>query len=182
MSLDPAEVSAVRARLREWIETISAELWEPARAAFDRIASDQWLLEWRLPRWLGEAFNLETGTVDSLVLCNVAGLAYVRLMDDLADETGARRASDVGLANALYAGAISRYARMVQSRPAATTAFLDQLDLHMGHWIRAMLASNRPPATPEGDGAALLAARGAPLKIGVAVACLVAGREYALAE
>ena len=43
-------------------------------------------MEWGLPRWLGEAFDLSETTIHDLILANVFLLGFVRITDDLIDE------------------------------------------------------------------------------------------------
>lgn len=172
-------VPAIRRRILAAAERAAPGLVALATPVLDRLASDHWELEWQLPRWLGAAYGLAADEVDALVASNVAGLAYVRLMDDLVDEGGPARVERMGLANALFVAAVSGYARAVQTRPGGVPLLLDRLDRHMGEWLRAMLAGRRSPRVADDEAA--LVARGAPLKIGAAAACLAAGREDVLA-
>ena len=51
----------------------------------EHISTANWYLEWNLPRWLGEAFELSLAATQDLFLGNVYSRAYVRLQDNLYD-------------------------------------------------------------------------------------------------
>jgi hypothetical protein len=158
------------------------EIVAAGRRLWERIASPQWALEWALPRWLGDAFGLPSETSHALVSANVLGLGYVRLQDDLVDGDvdPAGRATATCLAAALYHQAIRRYTRLF----ASDSPFWSHLDGWMGQWLQAILHGQPSPARPfsayQDEDYLRLAARGAPLKICVAAACLLAGRAGAI--
>ena len=99
-----ADMLAVRASYGSALERFPPLLTDDGKRVLDRISSSGWTLEWRLPRWLGDAFGLQSDVSRALVLANVYGLGYVRLQDDLVDGdlcTGCRR-SAIPLATALF--------------------------------------------------------------------------------
>lgn len=63
----------------------SPELRCAAEALLRRIGASNWTLEWGLPFWLGTTFGLADDAIREMMLCNVFGLGFVRLVDDLAD-------------------------------------------------------------------------------------------------
>ena len=137
-----------------------------------------WTLEWSLPGWLGDALHLPAGPTADLTLANVVGLAYVRLRDDLMDgeiPEGDRRTA-LMLATALYRTWLLAYTDMFASG-SPFWAFFEQ---YMAQWAGATLHDDPSAARrfSEYDDLDLrrLGARGAPLKICAAGACLLAGR------
>lgn len=147
-----------------------------------RMAPANWTLEWGLPLWLGCAFDLDPASARTMAVCNVFGLGYVRLQDDLLDESWepGTKATKRCLGNLLYRQAMQRYARLFSQH----TRFWDYLDQYMAQWLQATIQSNQPAKTDfhafDDDDFALLAARGAPLKIGCAGVCLLAAQPAAL--
>jgi hypothetical protein len=128
---------------------------------------------------LGDAFGLQPEVSHALVLSNVFGLAYIRLLDDLVDGEvdQASWKSTILLASALYQQAMLPYTQFFDAK----SPFWDYLEQFMAQWRRATLSSNEPPTTDfrsyEEADFLRLAERGAPLKICCAGACLLAGRE-----
>jgi hypothetical protein len=51
----------------------------------DHIAPPHWTVEWYLPQWLGNAYDLPAEATHALILANVYGLGYIGLQDALAD-------------------------------------------------------------------------------------------------
>ena len=149
-----------------------------AAAVIDRLQPPRWTLEWHLPRWLGDAFGVDTVVVDDLVVANVLGLAALRLADDLID--GEVPAPDLAgatrLTGALYEEAIGIY----RDHFAADSPVWVAIRRAMRRWRAGTTAS-----APGGAGAAVgrswerqrLARRGEPLKICVSALCLLGGRE-----
>lgn len=157
-------------------------LADDAEQALARISPAQWLPEWGLPLWLGETFGLPPEAARTLALCNVFGLAYVKLQDDLYDDEIAPSAQKrtLILANLAYQQALARYARLLGGYPS----FWATLDTAMARWSQAMLANKETPARAfiayQAEDFQRLAQRGAPLHIGMVGTCLLAGRADAI--
>ena len=145
---------------------------------FDRIATPNWLLEWRLPRWLGESFGLGLEATEALALANVFGLAYVRLRDDLADGETESAGWAQTLAAALHGRWVAGYISLFDGQRAFWRCFHQ----YMAEWRN----SDESPAHAFGaytnQDFLRLAHRGAPLKIGCVAACLLADWPDAIPE
>jgi hypothetical protein len=149
-----------------------------------RIVTANWVLEWGMPRWLGETFNLPAKVIEDLVVANVYMLAYIRIADDLAD--GDEPASSLGLAVTIYHLWMRQYLRLFdETQACASRAFWSYFDESMTRWLSATVGARRlgPPlrSYTEAD-YLLLADRGASLKIACAAACTIANREAAIPE
>ncbi len=170
-------MAAVRGRYRGALEQLAPRLAEAGQHLLARISTANWLLEWNLPRWLGESFGLDPGVAGELVLGNVYGLACVRLQDDLADgEPIGEREVAALLAAGLHSLWLMHYLPLFE----APSPFWSYFRLFLGQWLRATLQEHGPDGADlrSGQAGALrcLAERGAPLKAGCVAACLLAGR------
>jgi hypothetical protein len=189
---------AARARATASVRLAAAAPGRQAEIAalLDAVSPPAWALEWSLPWWLGERFG-PAGETAALVGANVVGLVYVRLADRAAEgETLRPGAAEVmAAAGDLWAGGYRRWF-------APGTAFWQLWTVYGAQWSRATAErGGPPPAWPRGPAGARaggcdpfpggldaadgnlslsdrsLAHRGAPLKVCVAAACLLAGRE-----
>ena len=145
-----------------------------------RIEPDRWALEWQLAEWLGSAFGADPATRFELTVGNVLGLASIRLSDDLAD--GAIAAPDREAAPVVAAALREAALDFYRLTFAADSPLWPRADA----WLRQTGAGSLDaagPAAPAGLGsrreAALLAQRGAALKIPAFAFCLLAGRTAA---
>jgi len=189
--LPESEMEETGARFCAGLQRVAPALAPHGRRLLASISTPNWTLEWGLPRWLGDAFGLPPELSDGLVLANAYGLAFVRLVDDLADgeAAGFKPAEVVLLAGAMHSLWIGQV-RQVTGGAAGPPAGRDGL---VRFWrdfaeyrtqgVRATLDDRLPPvpfrAYTEAD-FRRLAARGAPLKVCCAAACLLAGREHDL--
>lgn len=139
---------------------LAARLWQ-------RIDPSQWMLEWHLPIWLGDALGLDPQISSELVLSNVLGLASIRLQDDLADDEV--DAADVPAARAFSAALYDAALDVYRRRLSGGSPFWSRLETWMHDWRSADDQRGMP-------GPADLARRGAPLKISAFAVCLLAGR------
>lgn len=149
-----------------------------ARRLFERISSPAWNLEWSLPRYLGEAFELPETVILTLVLANVYGLGCIRLRDDLADAETRKRdlAGSTILADLFYQEAIHCYEELF----SPSSRFWSYLERYMNQWQEATFAGGRIESLDLAGGLheqyEALAHKGAPLKIGCVAACMQADR------
>lgn len=186
------DIVAIRARIMQLMARAMPELAVSAQAVLDHIASNKWALEWQLSRLLGQAYGLQPEAMESLTVCGILGLCAIRTMDDLADERPeTHQASRVALSSTFYTQALLQYLHLFDSHARETRdAFMENVSLFMSQWARSALVN---PDTPiltltrdtllsalDGDAAAQLAWRGAPLKIGAVAACLLAGCSHRL--
>lgn len=182
--LSSHEVTAIRGAYRATFERVSAALAEAAEQQIDRLPPQRWLLEWGLPLWLGECFGLKDEPALTLAVCNLLGLTYVRIQDDLADgELPAPNGPlTMALAAVAFQQAIVYYARLLGS----DERFWAALELRLNQWSQAMMASpNLPPgfgAQPDLPALRRLAYAGAPVHIGLVAACLLSHHEGDLAR
>jgi hypothetical protein len=186
--LSESTIAAAGARFCGGLERVAPALVPAGRRLLSRIATPNWTLEWSLPGWLGDAFSLPSEVSDGLMLANAYGLAYVRLIDDLADgdSTGSEPAETVLLAGALHSLWIAQLWEVVAGAGAPPAVeeraarFWPRFERYRAQWLRALLDDRLPPAPfrayTEAD-FRRLAARGAPLKVCCAAACLLGGRE-----
>lgn len=178
---DPSLV-AVRARYLTAVERLSPRLAAPASRLVERLSTANWLLEWNLPRWLGQAFGLPPEVSEELVLANLYGLAYVRLQDDLVDGEvgGEERETSILLGTALYHMWLIQHVSLLQGQQDFWRCF----DEYLGQWLRATMERGGPGRDElrAGDAGAMrrLAARGALLKVCCAAACSLDGQEARL--
>ncbi|HEY9246530.1 MAG TPA: hypothetical protein VIO11_06770 [Candidatus Methanoperedens sp.] len=68
------------------IQQLTPGLYSQGQELLDRISTRNWALEWGLPRWLGEAYNLPESTIHELILANIFMLGFVRIIDDVIDD------------------------------------------------------------------------------------------------
>ena len=177
--LPQIQETAVKARFWAAIEAQCPELAAAGQQVLGRVSPPNWTLEWSLPGWLGDALRLPAVSTADLTLANVYGLAYVRLRDDLVDgeiPEGDRR-TILMLATVLY----QKWLLMYTGLFPGGSPFWASFERYMAQWAGATLHNDRPPAKnfSEYDDLDLhhLGARGAPLKICAAGACLLAGRD-----
>lgn len=174
-----SEEAAARARYSAALAAAPAELALLGRQVLGRISPPNWTLEWSLPGWLGQSLGLSAAAAADLTAANVYGLAYVRLQDDLVDDEVAEedRAAALLLSTVLY----QRWLQVYIGLFAGDSPFWGFFEQSMARWVAATLDGRRLPAAASGvlDDAALrgLGDRGAPLKICVAGACLLVGRD-----
>jgi predicted ATPase len=173
---------AVREEACAAFAMLPAPLPAAAGRLLDRIAPPAWTVEWYLPQWLGDAFDLPDAATHALILANVYGLGYTGLQDALIDgevEPG-ERSLTMRLAGALYRLCIQQY------RPwfPADSPFWPQQSLFLRQWQQATFASAAQPHDDFHSFMAhsylVLAWRGAPLKICCVGAHLLARRAAAL--
>jgi hypothetical protein len=192
-TVSDAELGELKASFAAELGAISPELPESARGLLDCISTRNWVLEWGLPQGLGATLGLEAETTRVLALSNAFGLAYVRYADDRIDGDAPRCAA--GLGPVLHHLWIAQYARLLgasgQRRPVARRAahpdqstairFWACFDEYMKEWLRAAQRVRESPRSTfrsyTEEDYLQLSWRGAPLKIGCAAACLLAGRE-----
>lgn len=143
----------------------------------ERIEPERWALEWQLAEWVGSAFGADPATRFELTVGNILGLASIRLSDDLADGAVAAedRAAAPVVARALRGAALDFYRRTF----AADSLLWPRTD----GWLTQTGAGSLDaagPAAPAVMGsrreAALLAQRGAALKIPAFALALLTGR------
>jgi hypothetical protein len=181
--LSDPQVIAVEESIIATIRALSPRLVDPAWLLLDNISTSNWALEWNLPRWLGDSFGIEPDVTRTLVRCNVLGLGYIRIQDDLIDREVDPEAwtSTILLANLLYTEALLGYIRLF----AADSPFWGHFQQLMSQWTRGTLHSSELAPedfrVDEPETLLRLAERGAPLKICCAAACLCAGREEHIA-
>jgi hypothetical protein len=148
----------------------------------DHIAPPHWTVEWYLPQWLGNAYDLPAEATHALILANVYGLGYIGLQDALADGEidAGERTVKVCLSSAFYQLWIQQY---VQCFPASSP-FWQQHNHFMHQWWVATLESAKEPDCDFqsfiNQSYLQLAWRGAPLKICCVGAQLLARREVDL--
>ena len=179
--LPAAEMLAASEGYLAAFRTAPPRLAEAAMAWLENIRPPQWALEWSLPFWLGETLGLPREATRRLVLSNVIGLAFVRLQDALADgetpQIGPALAPP--LSTLIYQRWMQEYRGLCD-----TPRFWMYFDGYLAEWLAATIAGDESPvhAFQEfGEEDFLhLAHRGAPLKVCVAAACLLAGREQDL--
>lgn len=169
------------ARYKTALAALPSRLRQSGLRLLERISTANWLLEWNLPRWLGEGLDLSPVMTGELIMGNVYGLAFVRIQDDLSDgESDDERETTILLGRELYNRWIERYHPMFDRQ----SVFWEYLDRFNGQWLRSTLEIGGPNGFElrSGQAGALrwLAERGAPLKICCVAACLLADRETLL--
>ncbi len=181
-SLDSHETLAVRTGFLDALAVLPAPLAHVGRAVLDRISSPNWLLEWELPRWLGESFSLDTAVTRALVTANLFGLAAFRLLDDLLD--GDVMLQDREAATLLATILHQRWVLQHIDLFEAASPFWAYFHSYVAQWLHGTMPGDSEPVLFRDDGEAgdllWLADRGAPLKTCCAAACLLAGRETQL--
>jgi hypothetical protein len=168
------EISRVAGRVLGRLENRAPREADLARRTLDRLGPDRWVLEWRLPRWLGTAFELDPGLADELVVSNVLGLISVRLEDDLRD--GDVPPPDREAARRLAPAALDEALAVYRTRLPPPSPFWPFLDAAMDAWRGAQ----GPLAVEDRDATfslGRLADRAAPLRVPAFAICLFTGRE-----
>ena len=177
--LPAVEQQAARERYLAAFCAAPPRLADAAVAWLKTIQPPQWALEWSLPFWLGESFRLPSEVTRRMVLSNVVGLAYIRLQDALADgETLPIQPSLAPLLSTLfYQCWMQEYIDLFGGDQRFWACF----NQYLAEWLEATATSNDMPGPSfrgyGQDDFLRLAHRGAPLKVCVAGACLLAGRE-----
>jgi hypothetical protein len=188
--LSDPRMQAVRADACAAFAKLPAPLPDAALHLLDRIAPPAWTVEWYLPQWLGDAYDLPPEATHALILANVYGLGYIGTQDSLIDgerdkqsEAGQeekQRTITLCLATALQQLWIQQY----RDTFPAGSPFWQYFSAFMHQWLAATLASNSQPTTDfqtfVSESYLQLAWRGAPLKICCAGATLLARREVNL--
>ena len=178
---DMDEIAFARMHFHALLSEQPATIAELGHRVLDRISTANWAMEWCLPIWLSADLRLSANARRKLVLSNVLGLAYVRLMDDLADGDVEKSAEGkiTMLASILYGNAVNCYVELVN----AEASFWDRFEESMRRWRLGTFVRKVGRAEvvrlPDSEILAL-ADRGAPLKIGCVAACLLSEREDAL--
>ena len=153
-------------------------LAESGGRLLDRISPPNWTLEWSLPWWLGNVFELSATAVAALTLANVYGLGYIKLQDDLIDGEvgGDDRQAALLLSSVLHRKWLLVYSGLFPGGSVSWCYF----EQYMTQWVRATWASrqeySKPWAAWGEEDLLILGHRGAPLKICAAAACLLAQR------
>jgi hypothetical protein len=139
---------------------------------------EQWPVEWHLPWWLATNLGLPDHHWRALTVCNLLGLGFVQLQDQLAEQkaSAAPPAAEIALAGALHEAALAGLAGLFAAKPD----FWEHRQDFMAQWRLSLLdddaALHRPFAYWREPDVLRLAWRGAPLKITAAGACLLAER------
>jgi len=177
--LPESEVLAARESYLAAFCAAPPRLADAAAAWLDMILPPQWALEWSLPFWLGESFRLPSGVTRRLVLSNVVGLAYIRLQDVLAD--GEALPIQPALAPLLSTLLYQRWVQEYIDLFGGDQRFWTRFNQYLAEWSEATASSTEMPEPGfryyGPDDFLRLAHRGAPLKVCVAGACFLAGRE-----
>jgi len=177
--LPGAEMLAARESYLAAFCAAPPRLADAALAWLETIRPPQWALEWSLPFWLGESFHLPSEVTRRLVLSNVVGLAYIRLQDVLAD--GEALPIQPALAPLLSSLLYQRWLQEYIDLFGGERRFWACFNQYLAEWLAATTTSNdMPEPSFRGygpDDFLGLAHRGAPQKVCVAGACLLAGRE-----
>lgn len=170
----------VRASFLSTIDSFPIPFRELGARLADRLEPAQWTLEWGLPYWLAQSLSLNDTVRDELMLCNILGLSYVKLMDDLVDGEVAEeeRSTTLLLGHRMYQEAVFRFFQLFPADSTFWPSFKSWID----EWLTATLPQGRSPQLPSSDGQdySHLAKRGAPLKICCAAACILGGRSEAI--
>jgi hypothetical protein len=177
--LPESELLAARESYLAAFSAAPPRLADAAVAWLETIQPPQWALEWSLPFWLGESFRLPSEMTRRLVLSNVVGLAYIRLQDALADGEILPFQPTLAplLSMLLYQRWMQEYIEML----GGEQRFWARFNQYLAEWLEATASSTEMPEHGfrdyGPDDFLGLAHRGAPLKVCVAGACLLAGRE-----
>lgn len=173
--LPGAEQQEARDRWLATVSHASPYLATGAESLLSRLSPPRWALEWSLPYWLGQSLDLPAGVALTLVTSNLFGLGFVRLTDDLLDREAAGPPA-VLLASTLQQLWIGSLRELL----CADAAFWNWFDACLAQWRSATFQSLQPPLAPPGRLSAAeittLGHRGAPLKVCIGAACLLAGR------
>lgn len=177
-----SRLAAVHIGLQAAMDPLPATMAEMGRALWQRLPPEQWALEWSLPIWLGDAFDLAPDVSEIMALGNVLGLGYVRLQDDLLDGriTPADREPAQSLSGYLLQQALRQYGLLMDG----DQLFWPALDEILAQWALAQAESNDGPAVPFREWQASdflwLARRGAPLHIAALATCSLGQRQDTL--
>lgn len=161
---------------------LTAPLVDAGQRTLDRISGPNWSLEWFLPRWLGDGFGLPPHAIHKMMLGNVLGLGFLRLIDGLIDDENrvADRTTTISLAMLLYHRALRRYQDLLPNNPT----FMAAVDGYLLQWSNAIHSSNTGFAggyrVLKQDRFQHLAQLGAPLKICCVAACTLTQQEGVL--
>jgi hypothetical protein len=177
------EIERLLARCRDALDQVSPSFGASGSRLLEAHPPQQWPVEWHLPWWLAQELRLSDAVWRELTVCNLLGLGYVRLQDHLVEQTTAGGLSpgpQAVLAGAFYEAALAGLSAMFAGMPA----FWQRRRTFMAQWLAA-LAEDAVPLHGPGDqwpeqDVLRLAARGAPLKVTAAGACLLAGRPEAI--
>jgi hypothetical protein len=178
--LSDPDVIAVRQAYQLALQDLTAPLVEAGQRTLDQISSPNWSLEWFLPRWLGNSYDLPPQTIQELILGNVLGLSFLRLVDGLVDDENqvADPVTSISLATLFYHLALRRYHALLQSHPDV----MDAVDDYLRQWANAIHGSNTGFKggfhALKQDRFQSLAQLGAPLKICCVAACSLAQQEH----
>ena len=173
-----ADLGAAKTAYLEALGRFSPELSAAGARLLERLPPSNWKIEWRLPGWLGDAFELPQHVTAAPTLSNLLGLSCIWLQDARIDGKTIFGAPELGatLAATLHHLWITGYARSFPRE----SAFWAYFEAYMAQWARATLASNRGPGVAfrslGSDDLRALGHRGAPLKVCCAGACLLAER------
>lgn len=175
----PREEAVIRGAFRDTLAGVAPSLAEDGDRMLDRLTPHRWLLEWGLPLWLGESYGLADEVSLTLALCNLLGLTYVRIQDDLTDGevVAPHRSASMALATVAFQQAIISYARLFGD----DERFWMALEQRLGQWAQSLAA--RPDllpgftAHPQHPALRRLSHAGAPAHIGLAGACLLSQRD-----
>jgi hypothetical protein len=177
--LPAVEQRAARERYLAAFSAAPPSLADAAVAWLETIQPPRWALEWSLPFWLGESFGLPSEVMRRLVLSNVVGLAYVRLQDARSD--GEILPFQATLTPLLSTLLYQRWMQEYIDLFGGDQRFWARFDQYLAEWLAATALSNEMPEHSfrdyGPDDFLQLAHRGAPLKVCVAGACVLAGRD-----
>lgn len=180
MDMISPEASQIHAKIMVELSNLFPELSHAGQELLEQVSTPNWTLEWGMLEWVSEQFSFPAALREELFIAGISLLAYVRVLDNLADEEQKPRQSIV-LSSALQHIGIQQcihlFSRNLPNQQALVR-FWGYFDCCMGEWLRATL--NR-----RGDGFPLfqnysrgdfkrLAGRGAMLKLCPAAACLLA--------
>lgn len=176
--LPPHEIQRLRECYRRELEALSPALGVQGEELLAAHSPQQWPAEWHLPWWLATSLGLTDGQWRALAVCNLLGLGFVRLQDQLVEGSANSDWPTTGvvLASALHESALARLGGLFASTPE----FWEYRRAYMAQWLRSLLEGDRQPGRPfaqwQQEDFARLAWRGAPLKITATGACLLAGQ------
>lgn len=142
-----------------------------------RITTQNWSVEWNLPRWLGSRFDMPEAVQRELVLANVFGLAYVRLRDDRVDRESP--AISAARSRELEEALMAQASRIYRGLIGPTSIFWTHFDHSLQRWREAKLPRVVSPDFSVGE-LESLAEFGAPLYISCAAAHALADTDMPL--
>jgi len=180
------DIMLLRERFIKEITHLVPHLENSVATLFAAITRPNWALEWGLPRWVGEAFDLPHHIVRDLVLSNAYMLAFGRILDDVVDE---EHYSTIGTAEGALLSAglqhlwVSQYGMLLAERLQPSRKFWPYFHEYMSQWLGVLRPHlSRMHVFRDYDSVdwRTLAWQGAPLKVCCAAACLLADREEAI--